>query len=321
MASSKRVTKQTPSSLRSPPSTQAHIVVHGQHQLRGPIPLVATNPSQRLPARINREREWDHHYSHYPDHHSPRTVEMDSNSQTRQSTLPLQVEEEIRAAVLASMPPTDRRKPVKRRKSVVWRKAIRWLSLSLSIALIIGVTALSVILELQILVDAILAFVWGPLLALWNGWRLFRLRQKFDREVISGWHIALDTIFLIITIALTIRAIVWTVNEAYESDYWYDSEYHIVWRGVAVSTVFVIWDILHSILLIITSVEKWTKPRYSSMDSPQEIPPIIIQYMPTYTASHEPEPGEDKNSYLAGIGDSQPQGIAPAYSTSKNGGT
>ncbi|KAI0551142.1 hypothetical protein F4679DRAFT_540539 [Xylaria curta] len=314
MATSKRTIKQTPSSSRG----QGHIVIHGQHRLRSPIPLVATNPNQPLPAHLYRERERDDR-ALYQDHHSLKTVQLDSNSQMRQSTLPPQVEEDIRAAVLASMPSTGRYRPVKRRKSVASRKVIRWISVSLSIALIIGVIVTSVFLGLLIDTDAILAFVWGPLLALWNGWRLFRLRQKFDQEAISSWHMSLEAISLTTTIALTIRVIVWTVNRSYETDVYFYYNYNIVWRGVAVSAVFLIWVVLHSILLIITSVAKWTKPRYSYVDSPQETPQIIIQYMPTFTASHEPEQGEDKNTYLAGIGDSQPQGIAPAYSIPKNG--
>ncbi|KAI1746110.1 hypothetical protein F4680DRAFT_11094 [Xylaria scruposa] len=310
MATPKRTIRQTPSSSRN----QGHIVIHGQHQLRSPIPLVATNPNQPLPAHIYRERERDDR-SRYQDHHSLNTVQLDPNSQMRQSTLPPQVEEDIRAAVLASMPSTGRHRPIKRRKSVASSKVIRWISVSLSIALIIGVIVTSVVISIRIDTDAILAFAWGPLLALWNGWRLFRLRQKFDQEAISGWHWGLEAIFLTTTIALTIRVIVWTVNQSFEFDY----TFYIVWRAIAVSGVFFIWVVLHSILLILTSVAKWTKPRYSFVDSPQETPQIIIQYMPTFTASHEPEPGEDKNTYLAGIGDSQPQGIAPAYSISKNG--
>ncbi|KAI0456697.1 hypothetical protein F5B21DRAFT_122458 [Xylaria acuta] len=310
------------SSTSGLPSTQTRIVVRGQHRLRGPIPLVATNPNQPLPARIYREHEQDRH-SHYPDPHSLNTIKMDSDSQMRQSTLPLQVEEDIRAAVLASMPSTDRRGPARRRKSVPWRKAMRWLSLSLSIALIIGVIASTAVLSYQIDIDAIFAFVWGPLLALWNGWRLFRLRQKFDREVVSGWHIALDVIFLSTTIALTAVVILWTVNRAEDYIYDYDFRYDVFWRGAATSIVFLIWAILHLILLIITVVEKWTKPTFPYWDSPppQQLPPIVVQYMPTYTTCHEPQPGEDKNSYLAEVGDLQPQGIAPAYSAPKNEAT
>ncbi|KAI0444563.1 hypothetical protein F4803DRAFT_548998 [Xylaria telfairii] len=311
---------QTPPSSSLPP-TQARIVVRGQHRLRGPIPLVATNPHQPLPAHMTREREQDHH-SHYLGQHSLTTINMDSESQMRQSGLPLQVEEDIRAAVLASLgeSSTDHAGPVRNRKSVPWRKAMRWLSLSLSIALVLAVITTTAVLGFEIDVDAIFAFVWGPLLALWNGWRLFRLRQHFDREVISGWHIAFDVLFLSTTIALTVVVILWTVNRA--EDYIFNEInevylYDVFWRGLATSIVFVVWDVLHFILLIITIVEKWTKPAYSSL-SPNPLPPIVVQYMPTYTTCHEPQPGEDKNIYLAEIGDLQPQGIAPAYAAPKN---
>ncbi|KAH8167559.1 hypothetical protein CIB48_g675 [Xylaria polymorpha] len=309
---------QTPSSSSSLPSTQARIVVRGQHRLRGPIPLVATNPHQPLPAHMNREHEQDLH-SHHLGHHSLNPINMDFESQMRQSGLPLQVEEDIRAAVLASLgePSTNHPGLVRKRRSAAWRKAMRWLSVSLSIALVIGVITSTAILGYQIDVDAIFAFVWGPLLALWNGWRLFRLRQQFDREVISGWHIAFDIISLSTTIALTVVVILWTVNRAEDYIFEYDFQYDVFWRGVSTSIVFIVWDVLHFILLIITMVEKWTKPAYSYL-SPNPLPPIVVQYMPTYTTCHEPQPGEDKNSYLAEIGDLQPQGIAPAYSAPKN---
>ncbi|KAI8949217.1 hypothetical protein F4801DRAFT_580612 [Xylaria longipes] len=319
MATSTPAITQTSSSSSSGlPPTQAHIVVRGQHRARGPIPLVATNPNRPLPARINREHERDH-YSHYPDPHSLSTIKMDSDSQTRQSTLPLQAEEDIRAAVLASMPSTEEKGHARRRRSVPWRKAIRWLSVSLSIALVVGVVVATVVLSYEIDLDAKFAFVWGPLLALWNGWRLFRLRQKFDREVISGWHIAFDAIFLSTTIALTVVVIFWVVNrfEDYFDDY--DFPFDAPWRGAATSLVFVIWVVLHLILFIITIVEKCTKPTHPYWDSPP--PPIVVQYMPMYTTCHEPQPGEDKNSYLAEIGDLQPQGIAPAYAAPKNEAT
>ncbi|KAI0490312.1 hypothetical protein F4859DRAFT_508114 [Xylaria cf. heliscus] len=310
MATPTSAITQTPSSSSLPP-TQGRIVVHGQQRLRGPIPLVATNPNQPLPVHINREHEQGRH-SHHLDRHYLNTIKMDSDSQIRQSTLPPQVEEDIRAAVLASMP-TDRHGPPRGRRSVPWRKAMRWLSVSLSIALIIGVIVVTVALGYPIYLDAIFAFVWGPLLAVWNGWRLLRLRQKFDQEIISGWHVALDVIFLSTTLALTVVIIVWSVNRADEF-LW---ENNVFWRGAATAVVFILWVFLHLILLIISIVEKWTKPRVypSYRDS---YPPIVVQYMPTYTTCHEPQPGEDKNPYLAEVGDLQPQGIAPAYSGQKN---
>ncbi|KAJ2978675.1 hypothetical protein NUW58_g7426 [Xylaria curta] len=317
MATSPAIPQTTSSS--SLVSTQPRIVIRTRQRPRGPIPLVATNSNHTLPAHLIREQEQIHSPRHL-DQHSPNTARMDAKSPSRQSTLPAQVEEDIRAAVLASMPPMDHPRHARRRKNVGYRKTMRWLSISLSLVLVIGVVASTLILSYGIEIDAIFSFIWGPLLAIWNGWRLFRLRQQFDQEVISGWHIGLDAAFLSTIVALTAALISWDVNHFKQHFYEYDFRYNVFWRAVAATIVFFLWFILHTVLLIITMVEKWTKPTQAHWDAPPQPPAVVVQYMPTYTAcySHEPQPGEDKNISLAEIGDSQPQGIAPAYSIRTN---
>ncbi|KAI0403983.1 hypothetical protein F4802DRAFT_269135 [Xylaria palmicola] len=303
-----------PSTLSSP-QPRTEVVVHGQIRSRGPIPLVATNPDQPLPAHLNRDYDCGHHVQH-PDSYHPDTNEMGSGLQDRQSTLPVQVEDDIRAAVLAALPSTDSPEPVRKRRSVGPRKALRWLSLSLSIVLIVGEIVAALVLGCGVELDAILAFVWGPLLAIWNGWRLFRIRQKFDREVVSGWHVALDAVFVLATFAITAYLIFWAVSQVKQSGYRYGYAISAFWRAAAAAIIFLFWLVLHSILFIITIVEKWTKPSRPYWDAPPpQAPPVVVQYMPTFTACHgqvEPKPGEHKNAGLAQIGDSQPQGIAPA---------
>ncbi|KAI0536134.1 hypothetical protein GGR58DRAFT_476191 [Xylaria digitata] len=312
-----------PTSLLIPPPTQTPLVVRGHHRPRGPIPLVSTNSHQPIPTYFNNTHE-NNHYSQIPSQYSLHITGMDPESQNRHFTLPPQMEEDIKAAVLASMPPTDRSTPMKKRKTVVHRKRIRWTSLSLCIILVIGEIPVTVIYGLE--ASSLFAFILGILLALWDGWRLFRLRQKFDNEIISGWHVGLEAASFSALISLTIVVSLWTVNqtrvrqvlsyEDWDSFYLDGAVSQYFWHGVAVAIFFLTLVILHFVLLIITAVEKWTKPAYLQLAlpadaQPQQPPQIIVQYCPN-CRSHEPRPGEDENSYLASIGDSQPQGVAPA---------
>ncbi|KAI1424721.1 hypothetical protein F5Y12DRAFT_714959 [Xylaria sp. FL1777] len=302
----------------SPGSTQPPFVVHGQYRPRGPIPLVDTNSYQPLPAHFTYSPEHNHYSQHaYP--YTLHAIRMDPESQNHHSTLPAHVEEDIKAAVLASLPPNDHSVPMKKRKTVVHRKNIRWTSLSLCMILIIGEIPVSAIYSVDI--PALTVFIFGPFLALWNGWRLFRLRQKFDNEIISGWHVGFEVVALSATIAATAVIISWTVGQVHGEDlYDVDSDdYMYFWRGVSVSILVFVCFILHFTLLIITVVEKWTKPAYLHMalagnSHPQQPPQIIVQYTPRCPVchGHEPQPGENENTYLANIGDSQPQGVAPA---------
>lgn len=132
---------QPPTSLSLPVTRDPIIVVRDQHhhRPRGPIPLVATNSHQSIPAHASH----GHNYSHNPQHphqYSLHAIDMESDS--RMSTLPSNVEKDIKAAVSASMRPT---KPVihGRGRSVPYKKALRWMSISLSIVLVVAEPVLS----------------------------------------------------------------------------------------------------------------------------------------------------------------------------------
>ncbi|KAI1365894.1 hypothetical protein F5Y08DRAFT_338295 [Xylaria arbuscula] len=255
---------------------------------------------------------------------------MDPESQNHRSALPSYLEEDIKAAVLASLPSNEPLQPTRKRKTVSWRKGLRWTVLSLAISILVAEIVASVILGLDVV--EYFAFTWATLLILWNAWRLFRMKQKFDNERISGWHVGLESTTLLGCIAVTITVLVWSGN-TYSSQrgYWdnygdYQSlnrSYASLWRGVAVGTVFGLCGVFHSVLLALTIIEKWTKPRHmhtalaagdaQQSQQQQQVPQIIVQYTPTCPVchGHEPRRSEDENSYLARIGDSQPQGVAP----------
>ncbi|GAW12405.1 hypothetical protein ANO14919_017710 [Xylariales sp. No.14919] len=315
--SSPAVIQPTPSS--TPPSTQAPLAVRGQHRPRGPIPLVSTNSHQPIPTHFSHRHEYNHH-SQIPTQYSLHTIGMDPESQNRHYMLPPQMEEDIKAAVLASISSTDYPMRMQKRKTVVHRKNIRWTSLSICIALIIGEIPVSVLYGVQ--PSSIFAYTLGTLLALWNGWRLFRMRQKFGNERISGWHIGLEVVSLSALIATTVVVPIWAMSQANNQvgGSWRSVQYF--WHGLAIAFLLFICLILHFVLLIMTAVEKWTKPAYLQLAVPtdaqyQQPPPIIVQYCPN-CHSHEPRLGEDENSYLASIGDSQPQGVAPVNLTKQN---
>ncbi|KAI0101045.1 hypothetical protein GGR51DRAFT_531036, partial [Nemania sp. FL0031] len=298
-----------PSSL---PSITPDSNAHNLYRPRDPIPLVATNSQQPLPASLS-DSPW------FPHHYSPYSIQMDLESQNRQSTLPPQVEEDIKAAVLASMPPPDRPFPTRRRKTVTHRKNIRWASLSLCIILIIGEIPVSVIYGVDI--SALFAFILATLLAFWNGWRLFRLRQTFDNEIISGWHVGLEVTALSAIIAITAVLGTWISNRALRDNYYLGTfTWEHFWAGIAVATLFVVCLILHSVLLVITVIEKWTKPASLHMElstnrQSRQTPQIIFQVIPACPICHNhPDTmGVDDDPRRAVVGDSQPQGVAPAF--------
>ncbi|KAI3325114.1 hypothetical protein HD806DRAFT_492019 [Xylariaceae sp. AK1471] len=313
-------TESSSSSSSSLPLTRSPIVVRGQDRPRGPIQLVATNSHQPLPAHASHGYEYGHHSQHLHQY-SPHTIRMDSELQaTHHSTLPAQVEEDIKASVRALMPPTGHTMQMRRRRSVPYKKTLRWISVSLAILLVVGEIVTSIIRSFT--TEALYAIIWAPLLSSWNAWRLLRLRYKHDIEKISWFHLGGEFVFLAVTIFLATWATIYTVGLVAVEDPQYYHRYSIwegFWRGVAVSLIFFIWVVLHGLLLIITIVEKRTKPKYeqvAQLGDAQQFPPIIVQYMPTCQNCHahiEPQPGENENPYLAGIGDSQPQGVTPAY--------
>ncbi|KAK5627513.1 hypothetical protein RRF57_003228 [Xylaria bambusicola] len=297
----------------SPPSTQDIFTVRGQYRPRGPIPIVPLTLSN--PFRLILSTATETVSVHYQN---------GSESQNRHSALPPELEDDIKAAVLASMPSQDPLE-MRIRRTVPWRKGIRWTILSLCISLVIGEIPVCILFGFDI--SAIFAFSLGPTLALWNGWRLFRLRQKFDNEVISGWHIGLECTSILTIIAISVAVGIWSEDRAAVQDYYaleaayyddYAATYEDFWRGLSLVIIFALCGILHFIVLILTSLEKWTKPAYMQMAAARALqhkqpPQIIVQYTPTcpHCHGHEPRPGEDENSYLARIGDSQPQGVAP----------
>ncbi|KAI8626335.1 hypothetical protein F5Y19DRAFT_227038 [Xylariaceae sp. FL1651] len=299
------------------PLARAPVVVQVQQQPRGPIPLVATNSHEPLPAHASHS----HHHSPHQHQYSLNTAGMDSESPTHHTTtLSAQMEEDIKAAVLASMPSDSHPTRTRRRRMVVYKKILRWFSLSLSFITIVGESVVSAVFGFR--GDAVFGYAWGPLLGLWNAWRLFRLRQKLDVETISGWHFGGEAVFLAVTIALAVQLIISTVSLSDFDDYDYYEYYdHSFWRGVGLSIIFILWFIMHSILLIMAIFEKWTKPKYEHERlvtdvQPQQPLQIVIQYAPTCSTCHgyaEPQRGEDGNVYLARKGDLQPQGVAPAY--------
>ncbi|KAI0977581.1 hypothetical protein F4678DRAFT_413495 [Xylaria arbuscula] len=294
----------------SSPSAQISFIVRGQYRPRGPIPIVETNSHQPVLPPPTHSRGHDHGSQH-PSPYTLHTIRMDPESQYHQSTLPPHVEDDIKAAVLAAMPLNDHPGSMKKRKTVVHRKNLRWTSLSFCIALIIGEIVASVFVG----TDPQAYFAWslGGLIAFWNGFRLFRMRQTFDNEIISGWHFGLEATALSALIAITATVLAWTVGGL--------NGYGQYWRDVAVTIFLSICLGLHSVILVLTAIEKWTKPAstYAHMSlsndtQSQQPPQIIVQYTPACPVchSHEPRQGEDENSYLARIGDSQPQGVAPA---------
>ncbi|KAJ8124823.1 hypothetical protein O1611_g8818 [Lasiodiplodia mahajangana] len=284
---------------------------HDLYRLRGPIPLVATNSHEPLPASLGVNHQFSHLYSLH-------TAQMDLESQNRQTTLPPQVEDDIKAAVLASMPPPGRPLPTRRRKTVIHRKNLRWASLSFCIILIVGEIPVSVIYGVD--VSALFVFILATLLAFWDGWRLFRLRQTFDNEIISGWHVGLEVTFLSAIIAITAVIATWVSNwAATDSSYLDTFKWEHFWAGIAVALLFLICIVLHSVLLVITVIEKWTKPASPYMElsanaQPQQTPQIIFQVIPACPTchSHIDVRRQDDDSSRAVVGDSQPQGVAPA---------
>ncbi|KAI0868504.1 hypothetical protein GGS24DRAFT_208112 [Hypoxylon argillaceum] len=313
---------QTQTQSSSRPLMQTDVIVRGQYLPRAPIPLVSTNSWQPLPSYSIRGDEYDHHAQ--TDHnYTPHLIRMEPESQNQHFNLSPQLEEDIKLAVLASMPSPDHPVPVKKRKTVVHRKNIRWTSLSICLILIIGEIPVTVLFGFDF--ATLFAYILATLLALWDGWRLFRLRQKFDDERISGWHVALEIAYVSAIVAVTVVVSVWVSNQA-QTEYYYQDyetifESESFWRGIAVAILFLILFILHSVLLIITVVEKWTKPAYQHVVLPTDTqsyqpPPIVVQFTSTCPTCHNTvdiRTGADENHHQAAIGDSQPQGVAPAF--------
>jgi hypothetical protein len=84
---------------------------------------------------------------------------MDPESQmTHHSTLPAQVEEDIKASVRASMLPTGDAMQKRRRKSVPWKKTLRWMSISIAIIVVVGEIVTSVYRDFTL--DALFGVIW-----------------------------------------------------------------------------------------------------------------------------------------------------------------
>jgi hypothetical protein len=146
----------TQTSSSSLPLLQTDFLIRGQCLPRAPIPLVETNSWQPLPTYSSYGGEHDH-YAQTRHLDASHLIRMDPGPQNQHFTLPPQLEEDIKAAVRASMPSRNQPIPIKKRKTVIHRKIIRWISLSLCIILIIGEIPVSVIFNLDI--AALFAFI------------------------------------------------------------------------------------------------------------------------------------------------------------------
>lgn len=143
-----------------PHSLPSTILERGRHRHRGPVSLVTTNSRQPLPSRPSRSQEPGTIGPHHPHEYSAGVITIGPESHNHGTALPAQVEEEIKAAILASMAASSAGRRVRKRKSVVYRKALRWTSLSLSVLVVVGEIAVPLILALPLQLDSIFSFAW-----------------------------------------------------------------------------------------------------------------------------------------------------------------
>lgn len=142
------------------PSTQTPLVVRGQSRPpRGPIPIVTTNSEQPLPPHLAQgHRGHYHHHPQPPFPHTIQTISMDPESQSHRPTLPSYLEEDIKAAVLASMQSHEPLQPMRKRKTVNWKKGLRWTILILSLSLLVSQIPVCLLFDVDI--SAIFTFSW-----------------------------------------------------------------------------------------------------------------------------------------------------------------
>lgn len=143
-----------------PHSLPSTILERGRHRHRGPVPLVTTNPRQPLPARPSHSQEHGTTRPHHPHEYSSNVITIGPESHNHGTVLPSQVEEEIKAAILASMAASSTDRRARKRRSVAYRKALRWMSLSFSILIVLGEIAVPLILNLPPQLDSIFSYVW-----------------------------------------------------------------------------------------------------------------------------------------------------------------
>jgi len=161
-SSSSQTLTQTGVSSPSLPSTSAPVIIRGQHQPRAPIQLVNTHSHQLLPAHGGHGSN-SHHHQH-PHQYSSHTIQMDSEAKPLPHPLPGHVEEDIKAAVMASMPLSTISQPPETKvlDNILSRKFLRWLSLSLSIFVVVGETVATIMTGFTD--DVIFAYVWVSIL-------------------------------------------------------------------------------------------------------------------------------------------------------------
>ncbi|KAI0391435.1 hypothetical protein F5Y17DRAFT_460830 [Xylariaceae sp. FL0594] len=298
------------------PSAAATVIVQGQPQPRAPIALVNTHSRQLLLPAHDSTRSSSHD-------HSSHAIQMEWDAESGRYALPYalprHVEDDIKAAVMTSIPATKHLEPPGARATNRFfsRKVLRLLSLSWSILIVIEEIAASIL--VGITDDLIFTSIWVLLLSAWNIWCLFRLRKKANGEVISYWQLGGEITFAALTLFLTVFVIRWTL---FEEGY----IYFRYWRAVVACIAFSVWLVLQTTILILTVIELWKK--HNNASTPQPIndegqPPhhqIIVQYIPSCPHCHmhvEPQPGDEINAHLATIGDLQPQAVAPAYTPPK----
>jgi hypothetical protein len=160
-SSSSRTLAQTgvpPSSLSW---TNVPVTVRGQHQPRAPIQLVNTHSYQLLPAHDDHESNGHHHqHPHHPHQYYPHSIHMDLEASPLPHPLPGHVEEDIKAAVMASIPLSTISQPPETKvlNNILSKKVLRWLSLSLTIFVVVGETVATIMIGFTD--DAIFSYAW-----------------------------------------------------------------------------------------------------------------------------------------------------------------
>ncbi|KAI5920318.1 hypothetical protein F4810DRAFT_713675 [Camillea tinctor] len=296
------------------PGSTAGIPAQGPHHSNGPIPIITTLPQQPTQYQFQSQTHL-HSQPHQPQQLRGPTI-----------VLSPQMEEDLKAAVLGTMAPTQpapsQQMPKSKEKEVRMNRWLRWTSVVLCVAIIVTEAALAIAMGSEN--DTVYGLLWGTLLGIWDLWQLIRSRRKKTGDPVSIWQVVGEGSFMVVSVAMTGILVTSSVS-AY-------GPYEVRIRSWVLTFVFLVLAIFHIVFFIHLCSEKWSKqnhqlaalplyqdPKQQQQQQPlqqAQVPQFIVQYVhecPHCGNQLGPQPGEDVNADLASKGDAQPQSIAPAY--------
>ncbi|KAI0471045.1 hypothetical protein GGR56DRAFT_126629 [Xylariaceae sp. FL0804] len=267
------------------------------------VPIVSTN-ARPLPGQAQAEV----HLTSHP----PSRQRSDQHHQQHHHITTLSPEMEIKIKETLAGPAWAQQATAGPavQKMTKWSWTVRVLSLFISLVVIIVEFANMINAHHRaFVIEGIIASIASPFIMIWDGWRLVRSYRKHHAHRASVRHVTIEGTFTAVMVML-IGATILSITAIFKYERWPG-------RNLASLVVLIVLLLARLLLFTLTAVERWPAGDVNSPAAPpySATPQIVLQLQcPNCGGNAEAWPVDaDHNEETAKKGDSQPQGVAPAY--------